>query len=152
LFAAPADVKKTVEGLTKAQLLISTLAHDPSLRGVMTALSFGAEGVEARRIKLGQLAWPLSLAERTLSDVLSGKPATFSWQELLQGHPLPAEQLRHFIEVQPVLDFAELQPGHRAEKGIRQAAADLNLRNKFDATVDLTLEREFSASQPETVG
>jgi uncharacterized protein len=147
LFAAPADVKKTVEGLTKAQLLISTLANDPSLRGVMTALSFGAEGVEARRIKLGQLAWPLSLAERTLSDVLSGKPATLSWQELLQGHPLPAEQLRHFIEVQPVLDFAELQPGHRAEKGIRQAAADLNLRNKFDATVDLTGEVPMNDDQ-----
>jgi hopanoid biosynthesis associated RND transporter like protein HpnN len=138
LFAAPADVKKTVEGLTKAQPLISTLAGDPTLRGVMTALSSGAEGVEARRIKLGQLAWPLSLADRTLSDVLSGKPATFSWQELLQGHQLPARQLRHFIEVQPVLDFAELQPGHRAEEGIRQAAADLNLQNKFGATVDLT--------------
>jgi hopanoid biosynthesis associated RND transporter like protein HpnN len=138
LFAAPADVKKTVEGLTKAQLLISTLAGDPSLRGVMTALSFGAEGVEARRIKLDQLAWPLSLADRTLSDVLSGKPATFSWQELLQGQPLPSNQLRHFIEVQPMLDFAKLQPGHRAEEGIRQVAADLNLQNKLGATVDLT--------------
>jgi hypothetical protein len=138
LFAAPAEVKKTVEGLTKAQLLISTLAGDPSLRGVMTALSFGAEGVEARRITLDQLAWPLSLADRTLSDVLSGRPATFSWQELLQGHPLPANQLRHFIEVQPVLDFAQLQPGRRAEDGIRQAAADLDLRNKLGATVALT--------------
>jgi hopanoid biosynthesis associated RND transporter like protein HpnN len=138
LFAAPADVKKTVEGLTKAQLLISTLAGDPSLRGVMTALSFGAEGVEARRIKLDQLAWPLSLADRTLSDVLSGKPATFSWQELLQGQPLPSNQLQHFIEVQPMLDFAKLQPGHRAEEGIRQVAADLNLQNKLGATVDLT--------------
>jgi hopanoid biosynthesis associated RND transporter like protein HpnN len=147
LFAARADVRKTVEGLTEAQLLISTVADDPSLRGVMTALSFGAEGVEARRIKLGQLVWPLSLAERTLSDVLSGKPATLSWRELLQGHPLPAEQLRHFIEVQPVLDFAELQPGHRPEKGIRQAAADLNLRNKFDATVDLTGEVPMNDDQ-----
>jgi uncharacterized protein len=147
LFAAPADVKKTVEGLTKAQLLISTLAGDPSLRGVMTALSFGAEGVEARRIKLDQLAWPLSLADRTLSDVLSGKPATFSWQELLQGHQLPATQLRHFIEIQPVLDFAELQPGHRAEQGIRQAAADLDLQNKLGATVDLTGEVPMNDDQ-----
>ena len=138
LFAAPADVKKTVEGLTKAPLLTSTLAGDPSLRGVMAALSFGAEGVEARRIKISQLAWPLSLADRTLSDVLSGKPATFSWEALLQGHPLPVNQLRHFIEVQSVLDFAELQPGHRAEEGIRQAAADLDLQNKFGATVGLT--------------
>jgi uncharacterized protein len=147
LFAAPADVKKTVEGLTKAQLLISTLAGDPSLRGVMTALSFGAEGVEARRIKLDQLAWPLSLADRTLSDVLSGKPATFSWQELLQGHQLPVKQLRHFIEVQPVLDFAVLQPGHRAEEGIRQAAADLNLQNKLGATADLTGEVPMNDDQ-----
>ncbi|WP_036052213.1 MMPL family transporter [Bradyrhizobium sp. URHD0069] len=147
LFSAPAEVQKTVEGLTKAQLLISTLAGDPSLRGVMTALSFGAEGVQARRIKLDQLAWPLSLADQTLSDVLAGKPATFSWQELLQGHPLPANQLRHFIEVQPVLDFAELQPGRRAEEGIRQAAADLDLQNMFGARVDLTGEVPMNDDQ-----
>jgi uncharacterized protein len=147
LFSAPAEVQKTVEGLTKAELLISTLAGDPSLRGVMTALSFGAEGVQARRIKLDQLAWPLSLADQTLSDVLAGKPATFSWQELLQGHPLPANQLRHFIEVQPVLDFAELQPGRRAEEGIRQAAADLNLQNMFGARVDLTGEVPMNDDQ-----
>jgi hopanoid biosynthesis associated RND transporter like protein HpnN len=147
LFAAPADVQKNVEGLTKAQPLISTLAGDPSLRGVMAALSFGAEGVQARRIKLDQLAWPLSLADQTLSDVVAGKPATFSWQELLQGHPLPANQLRHVIEVQPVLDFAELQPGRRAEEGIRQAAADLNLQNKFGARVDLTGEVPMNDDQ-----
>jgi hypothetical protein len=59
----------------------------------MTALSFAAEGVRAGRVRLEQLAWPLSLADRTLSNVLSGKPATFSWQELLQSQPPPAKQL-----------------------------------------------------------
>ena len=138
LFESPTDVKKAADGLAAAEPLLSTLAGDPSLRGALSALSLGAEGVEAHKIKLDQLAWPLSLADRTLSDVLSGKPAAFSWQQLLQGHPLPANQLRHFIEVQPVLDFAQLQPGLRAEQGIRQAAADLDLQNKFDATIGLT--------------
>src|SRR6202051_5171945 len=78
LFESPADVRKAAEGLTRGQPLIAALAGDPSLRGVMTALSFAAEGVRAGRIKVEQLAWPLALADRTLSDVLAGKPATFS--------------------------------------------------------------------------
>src|SRR5258708_5310630 len=138
LFESPADVRKTAEGLMKAQPFIAALAGDPSLRGVMTTLSFAAGAVQAGRIKLEQLAWPLSLADQTLSDVLSGKPATFSWQQLLQGHPLPEKQLPHLIGVEPKLDFSELQPGLRAEQGIRRAAADLDLQNKYGATVELT--------------
>jgi uncharacterized protein len=138
LFGSPAEVRKNAEGLTNAQPLIATLAGDPSLRGVMKALSSGAEGVRGGEIKLDQLAWPLSLADETLSDVLAGKPATFSWQELLQGHKLPADQLRHFIEVQPTLDFSQLQPGHRATEGIRRAASDLGLKDKYGAAVELT--------------
>jgi hypothetical protein len=138
LFGSPAAVKQTAEGLTKVRPLVGTLAADPSLRGVMKTLTLAAEGVEARRIKLDQLAWPLMLSDRTLSDVLAGKPATFSWQELLQGSPLPADQLRHFIEVQPKLDFAELQPGHNAAQGIHRAASDLDLHGKWGATVELT--------------
>lgn len=131
----------------RAQPLIAALAGDPSLRGVMTALSFAAEGIRGGRIRLEQLAWPLSLADRTLSDVLSHKPATFSWQELLQGQPPPAKQLRHLIGVQPTLDFAELQPGRKAEEGIRRATADLDLHNKFGATVDLTGEVPMNDDQ-----
>jgi hypothetical protein len=138
LFNSVSGVKSSAEGLARAQPLIANLAADPSLRGAMKTLSFAAQAVEAGRMKLDQLAWPLTLADRTLSDVLSEKPATFSWQELLQGHPLPADQLRHFIEVQPVLDFAALQPGHQASQGIRRAVSDLDLRGKLGASVDLT--------------
>ena len=138
LFGSPAEVRKNAEGLTNAQPLIATLARDPSLRGIMSALSMGGEGVRAGKVTLDQLAWPLSLAERTLSDVLLGKPATFSWQELLQGHKLPEDQLRHFIQVQPKLDFSKLQPGHRATEAIRRAVSDLGLKEKYGATVELT--------------
>ncbi len=138
LFEPLSDVKKSVDGLSRAQLLIGALANDPSLRGVMTALSFVAGGVQGGDVKLDQLVWPLSMAERTLSDVLSGKPAIFSWQELIQGSPPPPMQLHHFIEVQPVLDFEALQPGRKATDGIRRSAADLKLEEKFGASVELT--------------
>jgi uncharacterized protein len=138
LFEPLPNVKKSIDGLSKSQFLIGTLATDPSLRGVMKALSFAADGVQGGEIKLDQLAWPLSLADRTLSDVFVGKPATFSWQELVQGSRLQTTQLRHFIEVQPVLDFTALQPGRKATGAILRSAADLKLAEKFGARVELT--------------
>jgi uncharacterized protein len=138
LFNSPSDVRKSADGLTHARPFLSTLAGDPSLRGVMKVLNFAAESVEGGQVKLEQLAWPLSLAGRTLDEVLSGKPASFSWQELLEGHALPVDQLRHFIEVAPKLDFKALQPGRSAEDAIHKAAADLQLKDKFGATVSLT--------------
>jgi hopanoid biosynthesis associated RND transporter like protein HpnN len=138
LFEPLSDVKKSIGGLSKAQFLIGTLATDPSLRGVMSAFSFAADGVQGGEIKLDQLVWPLSLADRTLSDVLSGKPATFSWQEFVQGSRSQTMQLRHFIEVQPVMDFAALQPGRKATDGILRSAADLKMGEKFGAKVELT--------------
>src|SRR3954447_23325599 len=138
LFGSPAEVRKSAEGLMQALPVMGTLASDTSLRGVMKALSFAAEGVRRGKFKLSQLGWPLSLADRTFSDVLAGNPATFSWEELLQGHKLRPDELRHFIDVQPALDFSQLQPGQKATEGIRRAAADLELNSKFGATVDLT--------------
>jgi len=117
------------------------------LRGVMKVLAAAAESVPEDGIGLEQLAWPLSLTKQTLGDILSGEPAFFSWQELLQGHALPASQLRHFVEVAPKLDFAALQPGRAAEQGIYAAAADLNLRSRLGATVGLTGEVPMNDDQ-----
>jgi uncharacterized protein len=138
LFEPVPEVKKSIDGLVKAQPLVAALATDPSLRGVMKTLSFVAEGVPGGKIKIDQLVWPLRLAGNTLGDVLSDRPATFSWQELVQGRPPQAKQLRYFIEIEPVLDFRALQPGRKATEGIRRAAADLKLGEKFGARVDLT--------------
>jgi uncharacterized protein len=97
----------------------------------MKALSFAAQGVEGGQVKIDQLALPLALAERTLSEVLSSNAATFFWQELIHGRRAQSRQLRHFIEIDPLLDFGALQPGAKATAGVRQIAADLDLRGKF---------------------
>jgi len=73
-----------------------------------------------------------------LTDVLSDRPAAFSWQELVQGHPASNAQLRHFLEIQPVLDFSALEPGRKSTNAIHRAAIDLNLSERFNARVDVT--------------
>lgn len=138
LLASSSDLKKSVAGLADARPFVSVLAADPSLRGIMRALSFASELVDAGKIRIDSLEWPLSLAERALNEVLSGKPASVSWQELVKGHRLPADQLRHFVEIAPKLDFNALQPGRAAEAAIHRAAADLDLKGKLGATVQLT--------------
>ncbi len=75
LFEPLSDVNKSIGGLSRVQFLIGMLTGDPSLRGVMKAISFAAGGVQDGEIKLNQLVWRLSLADRTLSDVLAGKLA-----------------------------------------------------------------------------
>ena len=132
------SLTQSMAGLSQADVLVGTLAGDPSLRGAMKALGFAADGVQGGELKLDQLAWPLSLVGNTLTDVLAGKPATFSWQTLMQGVPPPTDQLRRFIEVQPVLDYSALQPGRKATDAIQRAAADLKLAENFGARVQLT--------------
>ena len=138
LLAPTSDVRQTVAGLTKAEPILSQLSNDPSLRGIMKVVSFAAGEARQGRIKLGQLNWSLSLASKTLDDVLSGKPAAFSWKELLQGHPSSTRERQHFLEIQPALDFSKLQPGHAAEEAIQKAASQLNLKRSLSAAVNLT--------------
>jgi uncharacterized protein len=138
LFRPLADVRKSVAGLSSGEFLIGVLATDPSLRGAMKALSLATDGVQAGELKLDQLSWPLTLADKTLTNVLDGTSATFSWQELVQGARSEATALRHFIEVQPNLDFAALQPGRKATDGIRRSVHDLKLVEKYGARVELT--------------
>src|SRR3984957_6521505 len=138
LFEPLSELEHSIGGLSRAQFLISGLVNDPSLRGVMKALSYATDGVQGGEIRLDQLVWPLSLADKTLSDVLAGEPAALSWQALVRGSLPQSMSLRHLIEVQPILDFTALQPGRKATDGIQNAASNLKLRERFGAKVELT--------------
>lgn len=139
LFEPTPTVIRTTDGLTKGSFLVEVLASDPSLRGILSALSFVIEGLKEGKITLDQLDRPLSLAARALEDVLAGKSAQFSWRALLQtGAPQDKNDLIRFIEVEPMLDFSALQPGRAASDGVRLAARDLHLDSKFGATIKIT--------------
>jgi uncharacterized protein len=139
LLYLPMDqVAQTTQRLERAEPVLAALAADPSLRGIVDVLRLGAEATVAGQIKPDSLDWPLLLAERTLADVLADRPASFSWQVLVQGHRADPSQLRHFVQVEPILNFAALRPGRAASTTVLRAAAELKLAEDFQAKVRLT--------------
>jgi len=149
LYRPTEEVANFAKGLGQAAPVVGTLVDDPSLRGLTRMLSLGLIGVQNRMVTLDGLARPLTMASTTLENVLAGRPATFSWQAMVNGQdPKPAD-LRRLIEVHPVLDFSALQPGEASSNAIRQAASDLQLKDKYQARVRLTgsvpmADEEFS--------
>jgi uncharacterized protein len=138
LFLPVDQLEQQMKMLTQAQRLIGTMAADPSLRGVIRSLQFALLGVQSDKLTLDDMKWPLTRAAETLELVNANKPASFSWQVLVQGHEAQASDLLRFLQITAVLDYSELQPGLRASNGIRQAAADLDLASKYQANVRLT--------------
>jgi uncharacterized protein len=138
LYLPTGEVARLTDGLLNADPLLQKLAADPSLRGSLGALSLGLMGVQYGQIKLDDLTRPMTMAADTASEALAGQPASFSWRVLASGKPAEPQELRRFIEVEPVLDFSALEPGRRATDAIAQTARDLDLAGSYQARVRLT--------------
>jgi hopanoid biosynthesis associated RND transporter like protein HpnN len=138
LFLPTDQLKSQLTMLTQAQRLVQVLAGDPSLRGVIQALQFGLLGVQGGRITLDNMTWPMTLGADAVEKVNAGQPATFSWRELVQGRASTPSERRHFLNIQAVLDYSELEPGLKATDAIRKASADLNFGAAYQAKLRLT--------------
>jgi uncharacterized protein len=152
LYLSTEDLGRTTQGLTAAAPLIQTLTGDPSMGGILDALTLSLKGVEMGRISLDDLSRPLTMAADTLDDGLAGRPPSFSWRVLMSGKPAAPFELRRLINVWPVLDFNALQPGEKPSAAIREAAAKANLSNEYNADVRLTgpvpiADEEFATLQ-----
>jgi hopanoid biosynthesis associated RND transporter like protein HpnN len=139
LFVPTEELAQITKPLARAALLIRSLVVDPSLRGVAGVVGFVLAGVSSGQTTLDQVAGGFDKAAATIENVLAGRPASFSWNELLNGGkpPTPGD-LRKFIQATPVLDFNALEPGRHATDAIRAAAASLDLASRYQARVRLT--------------
>ena len=152
LFQGTDDVARFTQGLGQAAPIVTTLAGDPSLRGLTRGLSLGLIGVQNRMVTLDAMARPLSMASTTIEDALAGRPASFSWQSMLNGQQPAPSELRRLIEVHPVLDFSALEPGEVSNNAIRRIASDLQITQKYQARVRLSgsvpmADEEFATVQ-----
>src|ERR1700730_16096587 len=138
LFQPVADLQRTIKELSRARPFLMALASDPSLRGIVKAVSFINQGVQAQAGTLDDFDRPMALLGDAFDGVLARRPVFFSWRGLLAEQPADPRELRRFIEVKPVLDYAALMPGERASHFIRQSASDLGLSPKSGVRVRLT--------------
>jgi uncharacterized protein len=151
LYLSQQTLAARLDGLRQAVPLVRTLAADPSLRGLAQTLSLALQGVAAGRITLDATAHTLDTVSATIEDVLAGRPATFSWQALVNGKPAAPEQLTQLIDIWPVLHFGALEPGHAAAEAVRKAAAELHLGADYGASLGLTGTIPLSDAQLATL-
>src|ERR1700724_4726416 len=138
MFEPVADLQRTIQELSHARPFLMALASDPSLRGIAKAPSFINQGVHAKAGTLDDFDRPMVLLGDAFDGVLAGRPVFFSWRGLVAEQPADPRELRRFIEVKPVLDYAALMPGERASDFIRGSARDLGISPKSGVTVRLT--------------
>jgi uncharacterized protein len=138
LFLSTKDLAARTSMLMQATRLLQVLTGDPSLRGALQALQFGLLGVQGGRITLDAMTRPMTLAADTIEKVNAGRPASFSWRELVQGSAPKPDELLRFLTIRAALDFSALEPGLKASDAIRQAAKDLDFAGKYRARLRLT--------------
>src|SRR5215208_224358 len=136
LFQIPEELQRTLILLTQAEPIIHDLATDQSLRGLVGGVEDALLGVRSGQIKLDDLTRVFMMASDTLDNAMAGRPASFSWRVLAQGHAAQPSDLRGIIEVRAVLDYGALEPGRAATAAVRQAAAEI--APAFHADVRLT--------------
>src|SRR5262244_3165457 len=132
------EVQHSTADLISAQPFLGMLAADPTLRGVFRALSQSLEGVRLGKAKLEDLQPALAALADALELVAQGKSPAFSWRELIAGRPPKLSELRRFVNIEPVLNFGDLQPGGKATEVIREVASKLGLTAEQGVNVRLT--------------
>jgi hopanoid biosynthesis associated RND transporter like protein HpnN len=138
LFRSLDDVRRDANDLIAAQPFLGTLAADPTLRGVLRTLSQSIEGLRLGKTTLEDLRPALAAIADALEALSNGKHPPFSWRKLITGRAPEPSELRRFINIQPVLDFDDLQPGRKATAAIREAASRLGLTPGRGVKVRLT--------------
>ena len=131
LFESVDDLTPQMKMLTQAQRLVQVLAGDPTLRGVLQTLQFGLLGVQGGQITLDNMVWPTTLAADAIEKVNAGKPASFSWHELVQGQAAAPSDLLRFLQIQATLDYSQLEPGRTATDAIRQGRRRRRFRREI---------------------
>lgn len=138
MYLPVSEVQNTIEGLFKAQPFLSVLASDQSLRGVTDAFSIINRGVRAQAGTYDDFDRPLVALGGAFESLLAGKPTFFSWRGLLTGEPPDPRELRRFIQVKPVLDYAALKPGEAPSNFIRSSWQELGYASTPGTRLRLT--------------
>jgi len=138
LFLPTDQVREATSQFEQAAPLVEIMAGDPSIRGLTGALETGLAGVKRGQVTLDGTARPFNYVAQTVEDVLDKRNAAFSWRQLVSDKPLADSDRRAFIELKPILNYQELEPGKGATDAIRQAATELDLAGEYQARVRLT--------------
>ena len=138
LFLSVDDLRRNMDQLIKAEPFLGTLALDPTLRGILGAISQSLEGVRLKKTTLEDIEPAVSGIADALEKVEQGQHPAFSWRRLISGRVPDPSDLRRFVNIQAVLNYSDLEPGGEATKAVRATIAKLGLTPDRGVRVRLT--------------
>src|ERR1700722_13301473 len=138
LFLSVDDVRKNMDQLIKAEPFLGTLALDPTLRGILGAISQSLEGVRLKKTTFEDIEPAVSGIADALEKAEQGRHPVFSWRRLISGRAPEPSDLRRFVNIQAILNYGDLEPGGDATKAVRAAITKLGLTPDRGVTVRLT--------------
>jgi hopanoid biosynthesis associated RND transporter like protein HpnN len=138
LFLSVDDLRRNMDELIKAEPFLGTLALDPTLRGILGAISQSLEGVRLKKTTFEDIEPAVSGIADALEKVEQGQHPAFSWRRLISGRAPKPSDLRRFVNIQAVLNYGALEPGGEATKAVRATIAELRLTPDRGVTVRLT--------------
>lgn len=133
-----ADFRATIAALVRQQPILSLLAAEPSLSGVLEAIALGLRGVASGEAKIGELSRTMDALAGIIAASGTGPVAPLSWRNLLADSAPTRLDLRRLLLVQAKLDFSALQPGAQAIDLLRASAREIGLTPENGVTVRLT--------------
>jgi hopanoid biosynthesis associated RND transporter like protein HpnN len=113
--------------IAQAEPLLGPLDADPSLRGLFAVFGQALEGLARGETQAEKLAPPMAAFAASALSLVEGHEQPVDWSRLMTGQPPRPDALRHFIQVQPKLDFDALEPGAAADRTILDLARSLHL-------------------------
>jgi len=123
--------------LSEAQPLLSTLARDPSLRGLFEVLGLAVDALGTADGQPEQLKRVLGRISAVIEARDADKPQSLSWKDLMGGASL-GEDRRRIIVLQPELNYSSVSPAAEAMREIRRHARELGLTAENGIRVRLT--------------
>jgi hopanoid biosynthesis associated RND transporter like protein HpnN len=136
LYVGAGPLASLLDRTVDAQPFLGQLAADPSLKGLLGALSLIGQGVVRQHSDISAFEPALRGFHATLSA--PGVPKPMSWETLLAGPVANLAGHYRFVLIKPKLDYGALQPGALATKAIRQAASGLEFVRDGTARVRIT--------------
>jgi len=138
MFLSRPELSALLDQTIDAQPFLGQLAADPSLRGLLSALSLISEGVQAGQANLTPFEPALKGFHTALAAAAADRPEPLSWERLLAGPVAELAGQYHFVLTQPKLDYGALEPGAAATQAIRRAVTGLEFVQRGRAHVRLT--------------
>jgi len=140
LYLSADELYALSDRLAEAQPFLGALWRDPSLRGLFDMLQLAIDATQqsegdAPPIEIGRV---LTAMAETIEAQKEGRFSQLSWQQLMMDDGDDKGPYRRFVVVQPVLNFASLQPATAAIDTVRGLVEEIGLTVDRGVRVRLT--------------